>query len=63
MTYETWRKDALAHYVEMLETAGPEYVMHAADQAEKNSEGVLSGLGAKVRAVIAERRVKRKEPE
>lgn len=62
MSYETWRKDALAHYVEMLDKAGPECAMYAADEAERKSEGVLSGLGAKVRAVIAERRVKRKEP-
>lgn len=49
MTIETWRKDALAHCLWLLERAGLEYALDAADRAERQSEGVLAGLGARVR--------------
>lgn len=50
MTLETWRKDALAHYLWVL------YAMEAADEAERLSGGVLRGLGAKVRQAVEQRR-------
>lgn len=59
MTAEAWRKAALTHYLWVLEKAGPEYVMHAADEAEKHSEGVLRGLGVRVRAEIVTWRSRR----
>lgn len=54
----TWRQEALVHSLWLLDRAGPEYAMHAADKAERESEGVLKGLGARVRKEIAERRTK-----
>jgi hypothetical protein len=58
MTLDAWRKDAVNHHLWVLEKAGPEYAMDSADRAEKASEGVLKGLGQKVRKVIAEQRAK-----
>lgn len=58
MSIETWRKDALAHSLWLLETAGQEYALDAADSAERRSEGVLVGLGARVRRTIEEQRAK-----
>lgn len=56
MSIETWRKDALAHSLWLLEAAGQEYALEAADAAERRSEGVLVGLGARVRRTIEEQR-------
>jgi hypothetical protein len=57
MSLDTWRKDALNHHLWVLEMAGPEYAIDSADRAERASEGVLKGLGAKVRKVVELQRV------
>lgn len=59
MSFDTWRTEALSHSLWLLEKAGPEYAMEAADQAERLSGGVLKGLGARVRRTIEESRLKR----
>lgn len=56
MTLETWRKDALEHSLWLLDTAGREYALQAADEAENTSEGVLAGLGKRLRQEIEKRR-------
>lgn len=55
---KAWRREALAYHLGLIEQADPEYAMRAADDAEKASEGVLSGLGARVREAVAARRAK-----
>lgn len=58
MTLATWRKDAMAHCVWLLKVGGQEYALHAADKAERESGGVLDGLGKALREAIEARRMK-----
>lgn len=55
---KAWRREALAHSLVLLEQAGQEYALHAADKAERESDGVLAGLGARVRKEAEKRNVK-----
>lgn len=55
MDYSAHRREMLRHCLWML-ASDVEYALDAADRYERESEGVLEGLGAKVRAEIERKR-------
>jgi hypothetical protein len=50
------RAEMLAWCLNLLERAGPEYAMHAADRYEANEPWALDGLGRRVRKEVERRR-------
>ena len=52
------RKTMLAHCISLIDRAGKEYALWAAQDYESKSEGVLQGLRARIVKEIEQRRMK-----
>lgn len=50
------RRDMLAYCLKVLDQAGAEYALWAADWYEKNEPEVMVGLGARMRKEVERRR-------